>query len=88
MENKDRMIVPFICDCCGANLNPRKSACDFCRTAWKMVERYRGPDIPVMEMGKEEPVGYIDMNGHYQHSGGMSTSRSFIGANTASGGLI
>ena len=51
MTNKDRMIVPFVCEQCGANLNPGKSVCDFCRTAWKMVERYRGPEVKNVHLG-------------------------------------
>ena len=51
MANKDRMIVPFICAQCGANLNPRKSTCDFCHVAWEKVERYNGPEVKNVHLG-------------------------------------
>ena len=51
MASKDRMIVPFVCDCCGAPLRRKKSACEFCRVEWEMVKRYEGPEIPSLYMG-------------------------------------
>ena len=46
MASEDRMIVPYVCECCGAPLNSKKRVCEFCKIEWDMVKRYEGPNIP------------------------------------------
>lgn len=46
MVDNKRLIAPYLCECCGAPLNPNIKQCTYCQTYWNYVERYRGPEIP------------------------------------------
>jgi hypothetical protein len=51
MAKNNRMIVPYVCEQCGASLAVEderlpSNTCAWCWTSWKMVKRYNGPDVP------------------------------------------
>jgi hypothetical protein len=68
MSGKDRMMVPYECEKCGAPLNPKKSNCDYCRTHWEMVKRYNGPELPKMY----QPTGW-EVQGDSLVASGLSS---------------
>ncbi|MHC4361446.1 MAG: hypothetical protein ACYSTZ_01365 [Planctomycetota bacterium] len=53
MAKNDRMIVPYVCEQCGASLAIEdkrlpKNSCAWCWTSWKMVKRYNGPEVSTL----------------------------------------
>ena len=68
--SKDRMIIPFVCECCGGPLDKIKEYCPWCTVGWEMVRSYNGPDIR-----HYSPTGW-EMRGDTI----LSTGFSYIGS--------